>query len=569
MLKRMKRIDMYILFLLFFCSSVGAATYYIDYAQGADTNSGLSKSTPWKRAPGMPGFSGSYTHTAGDRFIFKGGVTWPRITLPFVIQYSGSATAVDEYTSDRTWYSGTSFALPTFNAEGAFASVYSGIIEMRGIRNVKIDSLALINVGVQGQFGNGRGIIVISPENVEISNCLIRAHSNHGIVGGMNSGESASKLYIHDNELSHMGNHIEMGAPGGGASFTDLRIYRNRFHDPKTQLIQGDHGDGIHIFVVDNSLAFRDVKIYSNRFYGDFSSGDGTSSNTAQIFIEDSIDGAEIYNNLHSFTSTYTSFPPIFTPGVIALYGSRNIKVYSNTIVGDAIAGQSDINQHAKTCIVVSGSQNIDIKNNVCSKARSFIGSTTGSSLTSDYNLIDVTGSWIGTYIGSFKYSVAAWQDTGNDLHSSFGNVGFASPATDGKLSSGSPGINRGTALGSAYAQDILGNSRPFGSGWDIGAFEYGGICTPSCTGRQCGDNGCGGSCGTCITPLICNNGRAQTMSRPGYALTPIIAVFPQASLPSRSHAHPHAHQAGSARHGAPARTISRHVPAQMQIAAG
>jgi alpha-amylase len=31
------------------------------------------------------------------------------------------------------------------------------------------------------------------------------------------------------------------------------------------------------------------------------------------------------------------------------------------------------------------------------------------------------------------------------------------------------------------------------------------GSCTPSCTNKACGDNGCGGSCGTCTTGNVCN----------------------------------------------------------------
>ena len=34
-----------------------------------------------------------------------------------------------------------------------------------------------------------------------------------------------------------------------------------------------------------------------------------------------------------------------------------------------------------------------------------------------------------------------------------------------------------------------------------------GGTCTPSCSGKVCGDNGCGGSCGTCLTNQTCSAG--------------------------------------------------------------
>jgi len=32
--------------------------------------------------------------------------------------------------------------------------------------------------------------------------------------------------------------------------------------------------------------------------------------------------------------------------------------------------------------------------------------------------------------------------------------------------------------------------------------------CTPSCAGKQCGDNGCGGSCGNCLSTEICSKSK-------------------------------------------------------------
>jgi hypothetical protein len=35
--------------------------------------------------------------------------------------------------------------------------------------------------------------------------------------------------------------------------------------------------------------------------------------------------------------------------------------------------------------------------------------------------------------------------------------------------------------------------------------------CQPDCTGKQCGDDGCGGSCGSCGPCQECQNGACQT----------------------------------------------------------
>ena len=78
----------------------------------------------------------------------------------------------------------------------------------------------------------------------------------------------------------------------------------------------------------------------------------------------------------------------------------------------------------------------------------------------------------------------------------------------DFSLRSGSLAINSGAKL--PYNHDFFGNVRD--SNPDIGAIEFGGIsnptpppCTPNCSGKQCGSNGCGGSCGQCASGQQCN----------------------------------------------------------------
>ena len=49
------------------------------------------------------------------------------------------------------------------------------------------------------------------------------------------------------------------------------------------------------------------------------------------------------------------------------------------------------------------------------------------------------------------------------------------------KLRPGSPAIDKGTNLSPYLTVDIAGVPRPYGTGWDIGAYEYlpGGDTTP------------------------------------------------------------------------------------------
>ncbi len=89
--------------------------FYIDYGAGDDTFSGVTKTEAWKLHPFMAGFGGTYSHVAGDRFIFKGGVTWPVICFRMDISSGGNSSVRDYYGADTNWFTGGSFSRPLFD----------------------------------------------------------------------------------------------------------------------------------------------------------------------------------------------------------------------------------------------------------------------------------------------------------------------------------------------------------------------------------------------------------------------------------------------------------------------
>ena len=167
-------------------------TYYIDHATGSDSNAGTSKGSPWKSHPFMPTWTGSgYAHAIGDRFIFKGGVTWPNACFGFDISVAGNGTTSDYYGVDLTWFTGGSFARPIFDCGGSKPASGSNIIYC-GSSYIVIDNLEL--TGLYWDSSNQAfGLAVISVNlqtNVVIQNCYIHSWSHdtagHGCADALN-----------------------------------------------------------------------------------------------------------------------------------------------------------------------------------------------------------------------------------------------------------------------------------------------------------------------------------------------------------------------------------------------
>ncbi len=156
-------------------------TFYIDYTSGSDSNSGTSEASPWKRAPGMRGYAGSYSHTPGDHFVFKGGVTWPNATFPLAATGSGGTTNRDYYGANKTWHAGASYSAPTFNAENAeitSSDEHSGgghadiFFDLRGNDYITVEGIALKGLKASSgalTYGNCEVINMQGDEHITIN----------------------------------------------------------------------------------------------------------------------------------------------------------------------------------------------------------------------------------------------------------------------------------------------------------------------------------------------------------------------------------------------------------------
>ncbi|MCX6746609.1 MAG: hypothetical protein NTU63_00555, partial [Candidatus Pacearchaeota archaeon] len=128
-------------------------TYYIDFVNGNDNDNGTCSNSAWKRHPYMVGFSGSYTHRAGDRFIFKGGVIWSNSSFPLTINAGGSAAAGNDYYGvDKRWYSGGLWTKPVFDGQYV-SNILISLLYDRSY--ITVDNLELKRVSTPNSQGDG------------------------------------------------------------------------------------------------------------------------------------------------------------------------------------------------------------------------------------------------------------------------------------------------------------------------------------------------------------------------------------------------------------------------------
>ena len=510
----MIRLKIILFIILFYSSTAYAATYYIDYNSGLDSNNGTSTATPWKRSPGMVGFSGSYSHTAGDIFVFKGGVTWPVASLPLYIGYSGATENPDIYMGgQQCGFIGSAAAVKcngttpcgsnasaSCNGGAAWGSGYpvfdggavDGMMVIKDNAQTRsyliFDGIKIVNVGYID--GSGQGISFYGGgTSLETKNCYLDTNGvNAWSYTVPSTGMTPRAIYFHDNAVINSGRTNFDGGTNDNNIVNDVKFYNNLFMGTGSYTPGGYHCDGIMVGGA-NAVTYgiTNLLIYNNKFYGLWK-----SATTAAIYLNGSagyysINGAKIYNNIISFEQN-TNFT--YSPASIVVAASNqgyqnNIEIYNNTISQDAYANAS-----VTSCISVGSADNVTIKNNILSGCDNAImitpSASVGANFAIDYNLYHTYGG--GHLIYDQRTSdrcntLAACQVTPfyQEAHGVVGDPKYVA-IPDGTFGSGnwqlqssSAAIGKGANLYSIFTTDKLGITRPEGTAWDIGAYEYNG----------------------------------------------------------------------------------------------
>jgi hypothetical protein len=451
-------------------ASTGPQTYYIDFSTGSDANNGISESTPWQRAPGMQGFTGAYVHHAGDRFIFKGGVTWLSSAFPMTIGNGGTAGNSDYYGVDKAWFTGASWAKPILDGQYAVANV----IVLQNTDYLVIDNLEISHISTPTNFGNGL-IAGGCPQNLLMENLYLHgwrttaaSDDAHGAVifnYGACAMNSWSNVVLTDSVVTNSENSGN-GTQNGVALRQVQTIENSTIHDVSSAVLFTANFNNNSLYNVsypDGNYGF-DQTYHTNGIYLD-----GAGMSASYVYgnrIHDISGGAnQIYPNPHGGQTDYIFNNIIYgvqsaqLPIEIDTYdygypGSNTgiVYVYNNTIV--------NYKADSPAIHVVQTGRDRPALNVLVAENNQVIG--TGAYLTDAIQ---------GSNVNSLTANDNLIQDPTTASSQGYALSGLYAPAGP----NGST-VGAGTAVPcpscSGINQDVSGKPRPQ-SQWDIGAYQY------------------------------------------------------------------------------------------------
>lgn len=435
-----------LLLILFFVVTSGmwAVDYYVSKT-GSDSNPG-TEVLPWKTIQKAAG-----TLTAGDTVYIKAG-TYNERVVPKNSGGSGNYITYTAYPGDTVTIDGAGVSLP---------SGWGGLLDISGKNHIKISGLRVMNAGPDD---NNQGILVDECYYIVIennytyntvssgigvwnsSNVII---DNNEVELACNDGEQECLTVAVTDTFEIRNNHVHHGGPGtNGAEGIDAKdgssngkIYNNHVH----------HLNRLGIYVDAWDKHTYNIEIYGNLVH-DIDGNDGFTLASESGGLLENI---SIYNNI-AYNCDTIGFG-ISRNGDSPTHPMKNISVVNNTFYNNGAGGWG-----GGIAVENPDIQNVVIRNNIVSQNVTFQievePNVSMSKLTIENNVIhgyrnyddEVRGT---NYVEGDPLFLNA---SGADFH----------------LQENSPAIDSGSATG-APSDDYDGNSRPNGSGYDIGAYEY------------------------------------------------------------------------------------------------
>lgn len=386
-------------------------TYYIDFAAGSNSNNGLASGTAWKCHPYMKTGCGSglptYSHTAGDVFCFKGGVTWDATAFPMVMTGAGSGAAGKDFYGAC---GGFGTGRPIFNMGGAELSPNNRAVVFSN------NYIRLSNIEFTGLYWTGAVawqqdtfIVLGSSTNSEIDNNYFHGwtHATGGgttdaitvVVGDTHYPNDGVNTTFHDNLIDGADTDLVSGANcvfGGPPIIYDniirnsacgviqnggQQFYGNQIYNVYRSFQASMHGNAYESNCDDN------LQFFNNLLYNTDKTTASSAAAAGVNIIISPISGKTTvaYNNIMYNTPAGNVFG---VDGPSACGGASSggtVYVYNNTVFcGPASAA-------TQPCIgnVTGGVRTFVIKNNllITTDADGFTAAC-GASCTASNNLI-------------------------------------------------------------------------------------------------------------------------------------------------------------------------------------
>ena len=452
------------------------ATYYIDFDSGLDTNNGVSPNAPWQHAPGMRGCVANCTTVPlnpGDRFIFKGGVTWDASSFPWTVTTSGSFGNSVYYGVDKAWFAGNTWTRPVFDLDNATWSVAPVLIDSANF--VTFDNLEITNEAVDNSGGwpPRSSISVNGGSNITIQNCYIHGWSIQNPGVGSDLSPSGGIAFYYGSVGGAVKNCVLNGSPennSGTGIYGGTTIQGNIVENVPNGIVINDSGadvSGNQIFEVPYSV---DPNTISNAIVVN------ASGNIYNNIVHDLVPGAfaivlesgpsefefgniqSVYNNL--VWNVGDSAAIIVDAQNLGPVSLSTQSVYNNTLVAGTTGCISVLpNFYPPT--------NLAVENNHCISDQPGHQAWCWNNAGGNFDCGLVTNV---TFANNILMKTSKATSEGYILSSSFQPI---SPDVD-TVAAGLNLTSSCVPIGSSLCSDRLGALRP-GSGpfWDVGAYTY------------------------------------------------------------------------------------------------
>ena len=485
----------FLILLIFFSIAAPsfAATYYVS-ANGNDRNPGTERS-PWKRCPGMGGWSGSTKLKAGDTVYFNSSDTWALSGGSYGFWVTGGVTYIGD-----TWGNGKRAKFDVKSKYSANGGVLIGedhpTIETE-FKGFEVDCNMTESRGIQINYGSRRGWKTVGAVK-RVKNCHVhhtgRASPTYGIIVSTTVDSTTKNIEIIDctvHDVAHNAIALYAGYNSDNANIYNVLIRGCETYG--TGLRSSYTGYGIQIknhvenVIVENNKLNRNegggVKIY--REYSRALPIKNVVVRYNEIAYNNR-SGIYVYNGPSSDIYIYGNL--IYKNGKSGIKftglksGPFSYHIFNNTFYSNVPNG-----------IEINGTRNnfsaLEMRNNIFSSASNTI-------CLSDYkNAITAHSNNLFHYDGnsgnilkiagkSYRASdINKWESSAEIVHAPSHPVCTNVSKGDYSLAEGSPAIGKGADLSSTFKEGLnsksswprnVKKSKWSPGKWDIGAYVYG-----------------------------------------------------------------------------------------------